>query len=46
MKYPKSLILNKSNTDINLIIKGQGVFIFETIDTSQCTFTFFNKDIY
>jgi hypothetical protein len=44
MKYPKSLILNKSNTNINLIIKGQGVFIFETTDTSPCTFTFFNKD--
>jgi len=34
-----------NHTNINLLIKGQGVFIFEYSDIQQtCSFTFYNKD--
>jgi hypothetical protein len=34
-----------NHTNINLLIKGQGVFIFEYPDIQQpCSFTFYNKD--
>ena len=34
-----------NHTNIDLLIKGQGVFIFEYLDIQQpCSFTFYNKD--
>jgi hypothetical protein len=44
-KYPKSIILLSVSSNVNLIVHGQGVFIFDNKDnTKECSFTFYNKD--
>ena len=43
--YPKLLKFTKKESSINLIIKGQGVFIFENQDpTKNCSFKILNND--
>ena len=42
--FPKSLTFAKKENAIKLIIKGQGVFIFENQNTNDCSFKIFNKD--
>jgi hypothetical protein len=45
LKCPKSRELININSSINLIVHGQGVFIFDNSDnTKECSFTFYNKD--
>jgi hypothetical protein len=45
MTFPKSLFFSKKENDINLIIPGQGVFIFEIKDlTKNCLFKFLNSN--
>jgi hypothetical protein len=47
-KYPKFINFNKdtsTDSDINLIVHGQGVFVFENTDNSKlCSFNLYNKD--
>lgn len=46
-KYPKSLLLTNSQTNIKLIVKGQGVLLFENTDKKQveeCVFSFYDKN--
>jgi len=41
----KSLLLTKNVNNKYLIVKGQGIFIFENIDNTQfCSFIFYNKN--
>lgn len=42
--FPKSLTFAKKENAIKLIVKGQGVFIFENQNTNDCSFKIFNKD--
>jgi len=43
--YPKSILFTSSQKEINLIIHGQGVFIFENTDNTQvCSFRILNSD--
>jgi hypothetical protein len=42
--FPKSLTFAKKENSIKLIVKGQGVFIFENQNTNDCSFKIFNKD--
>lgn len=43
--YPKSVLFTSSQKEINLIIHGQGVFIFENTDNTQvCSFRILNSD--
>jgi hypothetical protein len=45
LKCPKSRVLININSSINLIVHGQGVFIFDNSDnTKECSFAFYNKD--
>ena len=50
IKYPKSILLKNDlkeviDKEIKLIIKGQGVFLFEnTINDNDCIFTLFDKN--
>jgi len=45
LKCPKSRELININSSINLIVHGQGVFIFDNSDNiKECSFTFYNKD--
>ena len=45
MRNSRSILLNKDETNINLTIKGQGVFVFENTDNNQaCYFKIFNQD--
>lgn len=45
LKCPKSKLLINISSSINLIVHGQGVFIFDNSDnTKECSFTFYNKD--
>jgi hypothetical protein len=45
LKCPKSRELININSSINLIVHGQGVFIFDNSDnTKECSFAFYNKD--
>lgn len=42
--YPKSLTFSKKESNINLIINGQGVFIFENHDNNKdCCFRIYNN---
>lgn len=44
--YPRSLSFSKKESNINLIVHGQGVFIFKTQDsenTKECCFSIYNK---
>ena len=44
--YPKSLLFSKKESNIKLIVHGQGVFIFKTQDfenTKECCFSIYNK---
>ena len=44
-RHPKSLTFTKKESSINLIIRGQGVFIFENQDpTKSCSFKILNND--
>ena len=44
-KFPKSLKFTKKENVINLIIRGQGVFIFENQDPAKnCSFKILNND--
>jgi hypothetical protein len=43
MMTPKALQLTRSESDIPLMLKGQGVFVFASTEDS-CSFTFSNKD--
>jgi len=40
--YPKTLSFSKKESDINLIINGQGVFIFET-ESKECSFSIYDN---
>jgi hypothetical protein len=42
--FPKSVTFAKKENAIKLIVKGQGVFIFENQNTNECSFKIFNKD--
>ena len=47
--YPKSIVFDQTEStqkkEINLIIHGQGVFIFENTDNNQiCSFRILNSD--
>lgn len=45
MKNPQSILLKKDDSNIDLIIKGQGVFVFENRNNNQaCYFKIFNQD--
>jgi len=44
--YPRSLSFSKKESNIKLIVHGQGVFIFKTQDsenTKECCFSIYNK---
>ena len=44
--YPKSLSFSKKESNIKLIVHGQGVFIFNVKDTEitkECSFRIYNK---
>jgi hypothetical protein len=41
--FPKSVLLNKSDSDINLIVHGQGVFIFDN-HSNACSFRILTND--
>jgi hypothetical protein len=44
--YPKSLSFSKKESNIKLIVHGQGVFMFnvkDTENTKECTFRIYNK---
>ena len=41
---PKSLLFRKKSENINLIIHGQGVFLFENTDGKSSTFNLYNED--
>jgi len=44
-KYPKSITFNKKESNIKLIVHGQGVFIFEVQDsTKECSFKVYDKN--
>ena len=44
-KYPRSITFNKKESNIKLIVHGQGVFIFETQDnTKECSFKVYDKN--
>jgi hypothetical protein len=47
--YPKSVVFNENDAsqkkEMNLIIHGQGVFIFENTDNNEtCSFRILNSD--
>jgi hypothetical protein len=41
--YPKSLSFSKKESNIKLIVHGQGVFMFNVKDTKECCFRIYNK---
>ena len=44
-REPKHLLLDEKKTSMNLIVHGQGVFIFQNQDnTKSSCFQFYNKD--